>query len=39
MLVSWVMYWEKKPGDAYIYRQKHLVRTLMSSNSAVTEFV
>lgn len=30
---------ERKTGDAHIYRQKHLVRMLMSSNSAVSEFV
>lgn len=30
---------ERKTGDAHIYRQKQLVGTLMSSNSAVSEFV
>lgn len=33
------MYWKEKIGDAHIYRQKHLVRMVMSSNSAVSEFV
>lgn len=31
--------WERKTGDAHMGGQKHLMKMLMSSNSAVTEYV